>query len=287
MQITQAILPVAGLGTRFLPWTKVVPKELLPIGNKPIIALLVDECLSVGISDICIVISRGKEAIPQYFSPSPVLQRELERRGKHHMISELTRYANVRLHIAYQEEMKGDGHALLSAKSWVRDGMLAVLFGDDLVIGERNGLQQLHQAYRELPSQRDTCVLCVQEVAPEHISKYGVIDVDGDWAHAPGSALRLRKVRGLVEKPEPDVAPSNLGIVGKYLIPSSIFGTLASIERGSKDASAPLSTGSEIRLIDALMTAHGDVDIYGCILEGTRLDTGTPAGYREAVALLG
>ncbi len=279
MALTQAVLPVAGLGTRFLPWTKVVPKELLPIGNKPIIALLVDECLSVGIDDICIVISRGKEAIAQYFTHSPVLQRELARRGKEHMLSELLRYADVRIHVTYQNEMKGDGHALLSAKDWVKEGQVAVLFGDDLVVHDRSGLQQLYDAYLDLNAQRDTCVLCVQEVDPANISKYGVIDVDGDWMSVVGASKQLRLVRGLVEKPTAEEAPSNLGIVGKYLVPSSIFDTLASIEQGSKDG--------EIRLIDALMKAHGLVDIYGCVLEGTRLDTGTPAGYREAVAMLG
>src|SRR5436853_7918156 len=107
MKLTQAILPVAGLGTRFLPWTKVVPKELLPIGNQPIIALLVDECLSVGIKDICFVINRGKEAIPNYFDSMPALEAELEKRGKSHLLEELARYHSVRFHVEYQEEMKG------------------------------------------------------------------------------------------------------------------------------------------------------------------------------------
>src|SRR3989339_486853 len=111
MRITQAILPVAGLGTRFLPWTKVVPKELLPIGNQPIIALLVDECLSVGAKDICFVISHGKELIPQYFYQNPALEAELSRRGKSDMLLQLQKYDEVNFHIVYQEEQLGDGHA--------------------------------------------------------------------------------------------------------------------------------------------------------------------------------
>jgi UTP-glucose-1-phosphate uridylyltransferase len=131
MRLTQAILPVAGFGTRFLPWTKVVPKELLPIGNVPIIALLVDECLSVGINDICFVISRGKEAIPEYFEPHRALERELETRGKLHMLEELKKYDNVNFHVVYQNEMKGDGHAILQAHYWVGSDPVAVLFGDN------------------------------------------------------------------------------------------------------------------------------------------------------------
>ncbi|MBT7928883.1 NTP transferase domain-containing protein, partial [Candidatus Peregrinibacteria bacterium] len=132
MSITQAILPVAGLGTRFLPWTKSVPKELLPLGNRPIIAHLVHECLDQGIDDICFVISRGKEGIPEYFQRHPELEAELAGRGKSHLLEELSRYDNVRFHTVYQDQQLGDGHAILQAKDWVDSDYIAVLFGDDL-----------------------------------------------------------------------------------------------------------------------------------------------------------
>ena len=152
MQITQAILPVAGLGTRFLPWTKVVPKELLPIGNVPIIARLVDEALSVGIEEICFVISKGKESIPEYFYAMPELEKELQSRGKLHMLEELHRYASVHFHVVYQHDMKGDGHAILQAKDWMKSEPVAILFGDDLIAGSKTGLQQLKEAYESVAS---------------------------------------------------------------------------------------------------------------------------------------
>lgn len=276
MKLSQAILPVAGLGTRFLPWTKVVPKELLPIGNQPIIALLVDECLSIGIKDICFVINRGKEAIPQYFYGMPELEKELEKRGKSHLLEELARYHNVNFHVVYQEEMLGDGHALLQARNWVESSNIAILFGDDLIVGKENGLQQLAQAL-DLVKDPDAAMLCLQEVPEEMVSKYGIVAVNDAWQKtAPDK--RLRKVTDLVEKPKPENAPSNLGIVGKYIVPRAIFDELHKLEEGSH---------GEIRLIDALIDKKDSMDIYGYVFEGTRLDTGTPEGYKEAVRVLG
>ena len=285
MKLTQAILPVAGLGTRFLPWTKVVPKELLPIGNQPIIALLVDECLSVGINDICFVINRGKEMIPQYFYDMPALERELKKRGKLHMLEELSRYHNVNFHVVYQDQMLGDGHALLQARTWVQSDMVAILFGDDLITGKENGLQQLQKALICLKDPMNAAMLCLQEVPKNLVSKYGIVDVDAAW-QKKSPHERLRKVKALVEKPKPENAPSTLGIVGKYIIPKIIFEKLHQIEKGSH-ASSPFGTSSEIRLIDALIAEVKTIEIYGYVFEGTRHDTGTPEGYREAVRLLG
>lgn len=271
MRLSQAILPVAGLGTRFLPWTKVVPKELLPIGNTPIIALLVDECLSVGIHDICFVISRGKEAIPDYFTKKPHLEWELENRGKLHMLDELSKYDSVRFHTVYQNEMKGDGHALLQAQDWVESDDVAVLFGDDLIAGERTGLQQLKEAYELVRSGGEAAMLCLQNVDREHVSKYGVVDPDVSSHH-----VRIKKVKGLVEKPKPADAPSTLAIVGKYIIPRSTIDMLPTVASG-KDG--------EIRLIDGLIKQLQDasISIYGYEFEGTRYDTGSPGGYKHAV----
>jgi UTP--glucose-1-phosphate uridylyltransferase len=274
MKLSQAILPVAGFGTRFLPWTKVVPKELLPIGSKPIIALLVDECMSVGIHDICFVISRGKEAIPQFFYAQPELERALEKRGKSHMLEELNRYDNVRFHIAYQEEMKGDGHAILQAQDWVESDYVAVLFGDDIIQGEKNGLQQLVKAWKEVSGKKETAMLCLQDVPKKLVHKYGIVDIYPDK-----HLSRTKKIRGLVEKPKAEDAPSTLGIVGKYLIPRSTIDLLEKVESGHHD--------KEVRLIDALIAQLKKIDIYGHEFEGKRFDTGTPEGYREAVIELG
>ena len=265
MKITQAILPVAGYGTRFLPWTKVVPKELLPIGTAPIIAHLVDECLSVGVSDICFVISKGKEAIPQYFYEHPELEHELKLRGKSHMLAELKRYDEVNFHVVYQDDMKGDGHAILQAKDWVKSDEVAILFGDDLIIGEKTGLQQLADAYDDLIP--GSALLCLQKVPSTSVSKYGIVDIADD-KHVFG---KVKRVKGLVEKPAPEDAPSDLGIVGKYIIPRSTFLALDAIEHGSKDG--------EVRLIDGLIAQLKDIEIHGCVFEGTRYDTGTPVSY--------
>lgn len=276
MKITQAILPVAGLGTRFLPWTKVVPKELLPLGKQPIIAHLVDECLGVGINDICFVINKGKETIPQYFAPHPELEAILEKKGKKDALDELKKYDNVNFHVVYQDEQKGDGHAILQAAPWINSDVLAVLFGDDLVLHTETGLQQLVKAYEKLVEKHvdiHSPLLALENVPREMTSKYGIVDLDESESQG-----RLKCVRGLVEKPQPEVAPSTLGIIGKYLIPRSTFELLPSVESGH---------GGEIRLIDALIKQLGDVPVYGYEVEGQRLDTGTPEGYKEAVRVMG
>ena len=151
MQLTQAVLPVAGLGTRFLPWTKIVPKELLPIGNMPIIAHLVDECLSVGIKEICFVISPGKESIPRFFEPDEGLDAILEKKGKLDLLKELHKYNEVHVHVVYQQEQLGDGHAIMQAADWITGEHIAILFGDDLIAHEKTGLQQLTAAMDLVP----------------------------------------------------------------------------------------------------------------------------------------
>lgn len=271
MKLTQAILPVAGLGTRFLPWTKVVPKELLPIGNVPIIALLVDEALSIGIKEICFVISEGKEAIPQYFKEHPELEKELAKRGKSHMLEDLSKYSEVKFDVVFQRDMKGDGHAILQAAPWVHSPVTAVLFGDDLIQGPKTGLQQLAEAYETLES--GSALLAVENVPRAVVSKYGIVDIDDSR-----SKDRLKRVKGLVEKPKPTDAPSTLGIVGKYLIPCSTFDVLPTVAG---------THGGEIRLIDALIAQLQTTPIYGYEFEGKRYDTGTPEGYKEAVKDLG
>lgn len=274
MQLKQAILPVAGIGTRFLPWTKVVPKELLPIGNKPMIALLVEECLDAGIDDICFVLSHGKELIREYFRPDIALEKRLELRGKDHLLDNLKRYESVRFHVVYQEEQLGDGHAVLQAKEWVQGPYTAILFGDDLFVGAQSGLRQLCSGADAIPPEEWGIFFALENIPKKDTGKYGIADVERLCTENP----RLKKIKGLVEKPDPEVAPSTLGIVGRYIIPKSTFDVLAKI---------PQKKNHEIRLIDAFREELGQVPIYGYECEGTRIDTGTPEGYRKAVQILG
>jgi len=198
MKITQAILPVAGLGTRFLPWTKVVPKELLPLGNEPIIAHVVDECMDAGINDICFVISKGKESIPQYFYEDPALEAELERRGKRHLLEMLQRYGKVNFHTVYQEEQLGDGHAILQAKDWVESDAVAVLFGDDLFTGAKPGLVQLCNAHEQL-QEGPHAIFALENIPREQTQRYGIAAIE----EGENNTSALKKITGLVEKPKP------------------------------------------------------------------------------------
>jgi len=273
MKVTQAILPVAGLGTRFLPWTKTVPKELLPLGNRPIISYIVDECLEAGIADICFVISHGKEAIAQYFYDDPVLLKELKKRGKEQLLDSLKRYSTANFHVVYQEEMLGDGHAILQAAGWAKSEMIAVLFGDDLFVGAKPGIAQLMKAGAKIP-EKQFALLAVENIPREMTGRYGVIEIEKEMPDDP----RLRKVKGLVEKPDPARAPSTLGIVGRYLIPHSVLATLPKVRAG-KDG--------EIRLIDALISQMKTLPVYALECSGTLQDTGTPEGYAQAVKVLG
>src|SRR3989338_2356520 len=164
MQLKQAILPLAGLGTRFLPWTKIVPKELLPIGNRPVIALLVDECLDAGVDDICFVLSHGKELIREYFQRDIALEKLLAARGKGSLLDDLKKYDRVRFHVVYQEEQLGDGHAILQARDWIKDEFVAILFGDDYFIHPQKALEQLHQAFISLAPQERGAMIALENI---------------------------------------------------------------------------------------------------------------------------
>ncbi len=272
MKITQAILPVAGLGTRFMPWTKAVPKEMLPLGNQPIIAHLVHECLDVGITDICFVISKGKESIPEYFAMEPELEEKLKKQDKHHLLEDLLRYDSVNFHTVYQDEQHGDGHAVLQAAEWVEDGTIAVLFGDDLFVGDNTALEQMISAHEKLGEDERGAIVALEKIPLEDAVRYGIVDVEDDHSTVAG----LKIVKGLVEKPEPKDAPSDLGIVGRYLVPRSVIDALPEVESGH---------GGEIRLIDALTHQLKSIPIYGYVCEGKRVDTGHPEGYAHAVQI--
>jgi len=263
--VTQAVIPAAGLGTRFLPTTKVVPKELLPLGTKPAIAYAVDECLDAGIREICFVIRPGKELIPKYFERDQSFEQELQRREKGETLKELVRYDEVRFHVAYQDEQLGDGHALLQAQEWLRSDPFVVLFPDDLIVAHPGCLRQMVDRYDE------GVLVALLDVQREEVSRYGIVDP----APNPNPIPRTVSVADLIEKPDPADAPSTLAVMGRFLLP---FGILHTLGQGHR------SRGGEQRIVDAIRASIGRMPVAGYCFEGTRYDLGTPEGYREAVA---
>jgi len=245
---------------------------MLPIGTRPIIALIVDECLEAGVRDICFVISRSKEIIPQYFAQDEHLNVELKKRGKLNLIDELRKYDEVRFHVVYQDEQLGDGHAILQAADWVNSDEIAVLFGDDLFLGAESGLRQLIRANEQV-EESERAIIAVENIPRASVNKYGIIDV----ASRHASNARLMRVKGLVEKPTPEKAPSTFGIVGRYIIPRSTIGLLRITHATAVDG--------EIRLIDALISQLDTISIFGLECDGKRIDVGTPMGYAETRAL--
>ncbi len=257
MKIRKAVLPVAGMGTRFMPATKVVPKELLPIVDKPVIQYLVEEAVASGIEEIIFVISPDKELIRQHFSHHPELESILQERGKHDIAERISPIHDMaKFTYVYQNKPLGDGHAILQAEEAVGGEPFAVLFGDDIVKHEVPALQQLIDQFR------GESVIAVEKVPKEQISAYGVIK--------PGKNTgRLYKVEGLVEKPAQEEAPSDFGVIGKFVCPASIF---EAIRQGSA------SKGNELRLIDGFIKLSENEAIWAYHIEGERFDTGKAEG---------
>lgn len=263
--IKKVVILAAGLGTRFLPMTKAIPKAMLPILDKPVIQYLVEEALDSGIQEIIIVTGMGKRAIEEHFDHSYELEHELRSRGKLDLLEAMERIEKkARFIYVRQEEAQGDGHAILCAKDVLGEEPFAVLFGDDLVDGPRPALKQLLEVYEK----NGNPVLCVEEVEPEKISNYGVIE-------AKKTENRHLSVTGLVEKPKPEDAPSNFGIIGKYVCTPEVLHHLENSQSSHPDG--------EIRLIDGLRTHlqdGGSIDAHQ--VEGTRYDTGNQWGLLEA-----
>ncbi|MFH0838127.1 MAG: UTP--glucose-1-phosphate uridylyltransferase [Patescibacteria group bacterium] len=257
MKIRKAVLPVAGMGTRFMPATKVVPKELLPIVDKPVIQYLVEEAVASGIEEIIFVISPDKELIRQHFSHHPELEAILEQRGKHDIAEKIRPiHGMAKFSYVYQNDPLGDGHAILQAEELVGGEPFAVLFGDDIV---KHGVPAIRQLIDQFTGE---VVMAVEKVPKEYISSYGVI--------SPGEKKgRLYKVEGLVEKPEAHEAPSDFGVIGKFVCPASIF---EAIRLGSA------SKGNEIRLIDGFIKLSEKEGIWAYHIEGERFDTGKAEG---------
>ena len=267
-KVRKAVFPAAGLGTRFLPATKAQPKEMLPIVDKPIIQYGVEEAIHSGIQNIIIVTGRGKSAIEDHFDVSFELEYLLESRSKKDLLA-IVRGISDMINVSYirQKEQLGLGHAVLRAKELVGEEPFAVVLADDLIDAETPCLRQLLDVY----SFFNAPVLAVMEVPRDQISAYGVIDAE-PVSHN-GSSDRVYRIRDLVEKPNASDAPSNLAIVGRYVLIPEIFGCIQAIDTG---------TGNEIQLTDALRYLLRSRPIYALRFEGTRHDAGDKLGFLKA-----
>ncbi len=267
-RVRKAVLPAAGLGTRFLPATKAQPKEMLPVVDKPLIQYVVEECVASGIENIIIVTGRGKNAIEDHFDSAPELERFLEERGKKEQAELVRRITNM-VHFSYtrQKEPLGLGHAVLTARELVGEEPFAVLLGDVIIPGPRPATKQLVEIFEAT----GVGVIAVEEVPREKTHLYGI--VDGAPASQPPWGARLLRVRDLVEKPRPAEAPSSLGITGRYVLPPEVFGCL---ER------TPPGSGGEIQLTDALRLLAQEKGLWAYIYEGTSYDAGDKLGFLKA-----
>ena len=263
MKVRKAIIPAAGLGTRFLPATKAQPKEMLPIVDKPTIQYIIEEAVASGIEEILIITGRNKKSIEDHFDKSVELEMELEKAGKQEMLDLVRGISDmVDIHYIRQKEPRGLGHAIHCAKSFVGNEPFAVMLGDDVVESEVPCLKQLIDCFNEYK----TTILGVQTVAPENVDKYGIVD----GVHIED---RVYKVKRLVEKPEVEEAPSNVAILGRYIITPKIFEILENTKPGK---------GNEIQLTDALETLIKNEAMYAYDFEGRRYDVGDKLGFLQA-----
>ena len=263
-KIRKAIIPAAGLGTRFLPATKAQPKEMLPIVDKPTIQYIIEEAIESGIEEILIITGRNKKCIEDHFDKSVELEMELAKNNKDELLELVQDISDmVDIHYIRQKEPKGLGHAIHCAKSFVGNEPFAILLGDDIVYNEEKPcLKQLIDCYDEYK----TTILGVQNVSPENVSKYGIVDgIDIED--------RVCKVKGLVEKPKTEDAPSNIAILGRYIVTPKIFEILEETKPGK---------GNEIQLTDALLELAKNEAMYAYNFEGRRYDVGDKLGFLEA-----
>jgi len=270
--ITKAVIPAAGLGTRFLPATKAMPKEMLPVVDRPAIQYVVEEAIDAGLSDLLMITGRNKRALEDHFDREPGLEGALEAKGDKHKLGMVEHASNLGpIHYLRQGEAKGLGHAVLCAQQHVGDEPFAVLLGDDLI----DEAEDLLSTMMEVQQKTGGSVVALIEVDPSQISAYGCADitaVDGE---------DYVRVNSLVEKPAVADAPSNLAVIGRYVLHHSVFGVLEKTEPGR---------GNEIQLTDALQTlAAGEGEgsgVYGVVFKGRRYDTGDKLSYLKAVITL-
>jgi UTP--glucose-1-phosphate uridylyltransferase len=265
LKIRKAVIPAAGLGTRFLPATKAQPKEMLPIVDKPTIQYIVEEAISAGIESILIVTGRGKRNIEDHFDKSYELESVLQRKGKSSLLTIVEDVSNlVDVYYVRQKEAKGLGHAISCAKTFVGNEPFAVLLGDDIVVSEKPAIGQLMDVFDEYKR----TVLGVQRVPSNELNRYGIIDPE-----VKSKEYRLHKVTDMVEKPYLKNAPSDLAILGRYIITPEIFDILEHQQPGK---------GGEIQLTDALRTLCGIQGMYAYEFEGKRYDVGDKLGFLKA-----
>ena len=259
--IRKAVIPAAGFGTRFLPATKAQPKEMLPIVDTTAIQYIVKEALDSGIEEILIITGRSKRAIEDHFDSSVELEELLQKQGKNKQLAMVKDLADIKIHFIRQKSPRGLGDAVLCAKAFIGDEPFAVLLGDDIVYNpEKPCLQQLMDCYEQHPG----IILGAQFVPNEKVSSYGIVSGEP-------LADNLYRVHGLVEKPSVDKAPSNLAVLGRYILTPDIFDILENTKPG---------VGNEVQLTDAL--AASKTDIYALAYEGVRYDTGDKLGYLKA-----
>nr|WP_298565460.1 UTP--glucose-1-phosphate uridylyltransferase GalU [uncultured Phascolarctobacterium sp.] len=262
-QVRKAVIPAAGLGTRFLPVTKATPKEMLPIVDKPTIQYIIEEALASGIEDILIITGRSKRAIEDHFDRSIELELNLAAGGKTQELEMVKKISDIRIHYIRQKEPRGLGHAILCAKQFIGDEPFAVLLGDDVVDGEVPALKQLMEVY----AKTGASVLGVQEVPQEKVSAYGIV------ASEPTAETRTFTVSDMVEKPSVEEAPSRLAVLGRYIINPEIFPILETTSPGR---------GNEIQLTDALKELAKLQKMYAYNFEGRCYDVGDKQGFLEA-----
>jgi len=267
-QIRKAVIPAAGLGTRFLPATKSIPKELLPIYDKPMIQFIIEEASEAGIEDITIITSRGKESIADYFQKNDALNSHLENINNQKMLNTLEHISSLaKVSYVFQDNPLGLGHAVLMAEEFIGDEAFAVLLPDDIISNSPGALKQMIDVYNEY-----SCgIVAVEPVPLEDVHNYGVIS-------ATALNYRLHTIQGLVEKPDPEMAPSNLCIVGRYILPPTIFQYLRETSPGSRN---------EIQLTDGLNLLLHEERLIAFEFKGDRYDGGTPLGLLKATLAFG
>jgi len=264
-KVTKAIFPVAGMGTRFLPATKVVPKEILTLVDRPLIQYAIDEAREAGITEFIFVTAKGKSALEDYFDHSPLLEQELRKKGKDELLATLKTTNMDSGAIAYirQHKALGLGHAVWCARRLIANEPFAVILPDDVIAGEQGCLKQMVEAYEETGGS----MVAAMEVAPEQASSYGILDIQEDM----GS---LVSVKGMVEKPPVQTAPSNLAVIGRYILTPDVLRTLNKQKSGA---------GGEIQLTDAIaQEIVQERNVFGYRFRGQRFDCGSKAGYLQA-----
>ncbi|MEK4661147.1 UTP--glucose-1-phosphate uridylyltransferase GalU [Priestia sp. FSL H7-0729] len=268
MQIKKAVIPAAGLGTRFLPATKAQPKEMLPIVDKPAIQYIVEEAVQSGIENILIVTGRNKKSIEDHFDKSVELEHSLYAKGKQSLLEEVQAISEMaNIHFIRQKEPLGLGHAIGCARQFVGDDAFAVLLGDDIMVSDPPALAQMVHLYEKTGNQ----IIGVRQVDAANVSKYGIID-------SSGAEDRVHRVTNLVEKPSLAEAPSRTAVMGRYILKPSIFPILDQIERGA---------GGEYQLTDALKVVSHTEELLALELEGRRYDIGDQFGYIQAILEIG